>query len=110
MSDQLLNGDPRAATLLDAKPRSPTLFDLAARLTPNPAMTVAGTLSVILDGIDRIDDEALARALACANARQAGLDAPPITDEQWRAGDIHSKLELIRAATALKEALRMMSE
>lgn len=85
-----------------------TLRDLAVRLTPNPAMTVEGTLQMILDGIERIDDEALARSLAHMNARQAGLAAEPLTDEQWRSGDIQSKLNLIRAARSLKEALREM--
>jgi hypothetical protein len=92
------------------KPPPVTLRNLAMRLTPNPALTVDGTLQIILDGIEKIDDEALARALAQANARQAGLDAPPITDEDWRGGDIHSKLQLLQAAKALKQALRQMGE
>lgn len=99
-------GQIAEANGVEAKLPPVTLRDLAARLTPNPALTVDGTLQVILDGIDRIDDEALARGLALANARQAGLDAGPISDEQWRAGDIQSKLNLIRAARSLKEALR----
>lgn len=83
-----------------------TLRNLAQRLTPNPALTVDGTLQMILSGIDNIDDEALARALAHVNARQAGLDAGPITDEQWRDGGLEAKMALILAARALKQALR----
>lgn len=92
------------------KPASPTLFDLAVRLTPNPALTVHGTLEIILDAIEKIDNEALARALACINARRSGLDAGELTDEQWKAGGINEKLVLINAASALKEALRLMAK
>jgi hypothetical protein len=91
-------------------PTGNVLRDLAERLTPNPARTVEGTLAVLLDGIDKLDDEWLARALAHVNARTEGLDAAPLTDEQWKAGDIHSKVALLRAARSLKQALREASK
>lgn len=91
------------------KPASKTLRDLAARLTPNPARTIDGTLQIILSGIDNIDDETLARSLAHMNARAAGLDAGPISDEQWAKAEIGPKLDLLRAARSLKLALREIS-
>jgi hypothetical protein len=92
-------------------PRPTTLRDLAARLTPNPALTIDGTLQILLSGIDNIADEDLARALACANASHlAGGQLPPLTDDEWKAGGIEEKLMLIRAAKALKHALRLMAE
>lgn len=89
--------------------RPHALRGLAMRLTPNPALTVDGTLAIILDAIDRIPDEDLARALAHQNARALGMDAGPISDEAWRDGDIQSRLALIGAAKALKAALRVMA-
>lgn len=86
------------------------LEDLAARLYPNPAKTAAGTLAIILDGIDRLDDEKLARTLAMVGARQAGLDAGPLSDEAWAAGDIQQKLKLFQAVQGLKQALREMAK
>lgn len=91
------------------KPPRVTLRDLAARLTPNPALTIDGTLQIILSGIDNIDDEDLARALARANlAFELGGDPGPLSDEDWNGGEIVAKLQLIRGAKALKQALRMM--
>lgn len=86
------------------------LRDLAARLSPNPALSVEGTLAIILDGIDRLDDEALARSLGHVGARQAGLDALPLSDEQWAKADPATKQMLIHSARALKLALREMSK
>jgi hypothetical protein len=86
------------------------LRDLAVRLTPNPALSVEGTLAIILDGIDRLDDEMLARSLGHVGARQAGLDAQPLSDEQWAAADPATKQMLIHSARALKLALREMSK
>jgi hypothetical protein len=94
------------------------LQDLAARLTPNPALTVAGTLAMILDGIDRLDDEQLARTLGYVVARNPGdfdesgkaMDVEPMTDEQWLNADPVSKRQLILTAKAVKIALRHMTQ
>jgi hypothetical protein len=102
----------RAAVVISdpPDPMGEGLRSLAARLTPNPARTVAGTLAIILDGIDRIPDETLARAIGHVQARDGGLDVGPLTDEMWQSADINVKLLLIKAAKAMKESLRRMSE
>lgn len=88
-------------------PPGNALQQLAERLTPNPALTSAGTLAIILDGIDKIDEQQLARSLAFVNARDTqGMAVAPITDEQWRDGDIKSKMHLLTSARNLKAALR----
>jgi hypothetical protein len=88
-----------------------TLRHLAARLTPNPALTVDGTLQVILDGIDKLDEEELARSIARANkGQQIGGDPGPISDEQWSAADPAVKERLLEAAEAMKIGLRLMAE
>lgn len=88
-----------------------TLRSLAQRLTPNPALTVEGTLQIILDGIDRIDATALARSIARANkAEQIGGDPGPITDEHWLAAEPAVRHRLMEAASAMKLGLRMMAE
>jgi hypothetical protein len=102
-----------------ARPASvgPGLQDLAERLTPNPAFTAAGTLAILLDGIDRIDDEALARTLGYVVAKNPGdfdgsgqgRDVEPLTDEQWAEADPLSKGQLLLTAKAVKIALRMMT-
>jgi hypothetical protein len=92
------------------KPPAVTLRDLAVRLTPNPALTVEGTLQMILSGIDNLPDEALARTLGHVGARLAGLDADPVSDEQWRAADVKLKLQLMQNARAMKIALREMAQ
>lgn len=87
------------------------MLRLAERLTPNPALTPAGTLGIILEEIDNIDDQWLARTLAFVNARDVqGFAAQPLTDEQWREGDLQSKLRLLQAARNLKAALREASK
>jgi hypothetical protein len=93
------------------------LHALAERLTPNPALSVAGTLAMILDGIDRIDDEQLARTLGYVVAKNPGdfdgsgqgRDVEPLTDEQWAHADILSKAQLMLTAKAVKLALRIMT-
>jgi hypothetical protein len=88
-----------------------TLRNLAVRLTPNPALTVDGTLQVILDGIDRLNDELLARSIARANkGQQIGGDPGPLTDEQWEGADPAVKGRLLEAAEAMKIGLRLMAE
>jgi hypothetical protein len=92
-------------------PAGNALVELAERLTPNPALTPAGTLAIILDAIDKIDDQWLARTLAFVNARDVqGLAASPVTDEQWADGDLQSKIRLLQAARNLKAALREASK
>ena len=95
--------DSRSVTAL-----RPTLRDLAARLTPNPARTVDGTLQVILDGIDRIDENDLARTIGHVSARLAGLDAPLLTPEEWEEASESAKLQLLLNAQIMKIALRQM--
>lgn len=85
------------------------LRPLAQRLTPNPAISVEGTLAIILDGIDKLDEEKLARALGYISAREQGLDVQPMTDIEWEAADLDVKLQLAYSARALKIALRTMS-
>jgi hypothetical protein len=99
-----------ARAALNAPPIAPSgegLLELAIRLTPNPARTAAGTLAVIIDGIDRLDTEKLARALGFVIAAQE-LECAPITDEQWAEADPAAKQQLILSAMALKNALRVM--
>ena len=85
-----------------------SLRDLAIRLTPNPARTVEGTLAVIIDAIDRLDEESLARALGHVGARMQGLDAQPLTDERWAGADEQVKRSLMHNSVALKLALKEM--
>jgi hypothetical protein len=91
-------------------PAGDALNDLAKRLHKNPALTANGTLAIILDGIDRIPDEWLARSLAHVNARQQGLAVSPLSDEDWAKGDLQAKVRLLQAARSLKEALREASK
>jgi hypothetical protein len=92
---------------LEVRPTGDVLLDLAERLTPNPALTAAGTLAIILDAIDKIDSDDLARKLAQINRRKEfGFDEGPPTEEQWRSADLKAKVQLIHAAQCLKEALR----
>lgn len=94
------------------------LLELARRLTPNPALTPHGTLAVILDGIDRLDDEQLARALGYIVARNPdnfdgsgkAMDVEPMTDEQWLTANPQSKHQLILTAKAVKLALRHIQQ
>ena len=92
---------------MNAEPR-PSLRDLAIRLTPNPARTVEGTLQVILDGIDRIDDNSLARSIAHASARMSGLDARLLTEEEWAVAEPENKRKLLFNTQIMKMALRQM--
>jgi hypothetical protein len=93
-----------------------TLRQLAIRLTPNPALTVDGTLQIILDGVEKLDEELLARTLGYVVAKNPddfdgsgqGMDVEPMTDEQWAAADPLSKHQLLLTAKAVKIALRMM--
>lgn len=99
-----------AANGIAPTPPAITLRDLAARLTPNPARTIDGTLQILLDGIDKIDNEALARALGHVGARESGLDAQPLTDEEWSAAPFEAKLRLMHSSKLLKLALREMAK
>ena len=86
-----------------------TLRDLAQRLTPNPALTVDGTLQIILSGIEKLDDELLARTFCWLANRLADRDSGPITDEQWAAEDLNLKVQLMQNVQVLKAAFREMS-
>lgn len=108
-ADQAAIEAQRAGEDLPAPPAEVEgLRALAIRLTPNPARTVDGTLEVILDGIDRIDEIKLARALGYASARQQGLDVGPLSDAAWAAADPEIRRQLIYNAGAMKVALRLM--
>lgn len=87
-----------------------TLRNLAQRLTPNPAFTVHGTLQMILDGVEKIDNEALARAVCHMTDRLHGQDTGPMTDEQWMAEDPRIREQLLLHVSIFKRALRAMTE
>lgn len=92
-------------------PTGATLRHLAMRLCPNPALTVEGTLQIILSGIDQIDTDTLARSIARANkGQQIGGDPGPISDEHWAMAEPDVKARLVEAAEAMKIGLRLMAE
>lgn len=113
-----LSEQTMAASAPDPEPvLDHALRGLAARLTPNPALTTGGTLQIILDGIDRLDEDHLARTLGYVVAKNPddfdgsgqGRDVEPLTDEQWAEADPLSKRQLLLTAKAMKIALRIMA-
>lgn len=87
-----------------------TLRNLAQRLTPNPALTVDGTLQMILDGVEKLDDDLLARAVCRMTDRLHGRDTGLISDEQWDAEESTIKQQLLLHVGVFKSALREMTK